>query len=292
MSEQDVCLNGHAMENGEKFCRECGSAPRQLEAEEKTTCPKGHELPSTARFCRICGSKVSHPQTDVDGASDEERPPTYGVAPSLDRSKQSWMYPKIEGTVTPQDDTAARCLFGHTGQESDSYCATCGTPSNERPRLFLTPLQVVGGAGWAPTIGSRVTLHLYSDRLNLLTTNGSSLFSSVPLKTLRDLKIKGHSQSRGGGYNRQWVTIDLAADGGWVQLQLERAEQSEIRDRFRMLADEIVAQRASGEAQASQNTESDSDLVSSLKRLVKLRDAGAVNDEEFQIAKERLLGTI
>ena len=187
----------------------------------------------------------------------------------------------------------------------------------EAPRLTLPRLQVMDGAGWAPRIGSQVALFLWNDRFELRESYRSTVLSSVRLETLQDLRIEGHSVTRGGGFfgggfgakgaiegmaiasvlnavtrkTRNWVTIDLVGDDGWAQFQLEGADTFEVRDRLRALSDEIVTQHSRRTTDTSERPLMESDLVSSLERLVTLRDSEALSEDEFQLAKRRLLGS-
>jgi len=181
------------------------------------------------------------------------------------------------------------------------------------PRLVLQGLQVIDGAGWAPRVGTLVRLLLFNDRFDIGPNNGAIPPATVLLSTLQDLRIEGRSISTGGGFlgggfgvtgaaegmaiasvlnsltakNRKWVTIELIADLGWVRLQLDGANTLEVRDQLRLLADSVVTRRSLQDG--SESPTSDTDLVSALERLVKLRDMNALSEEEFQTAKESLL---
>jgi hypothetical protein len=158
-----------------------------------------------------------------------------------------------------------------------------------------------------------VRLLLFNDRFDIGPNNGAIPPATVLLSTLQDLRIEGRSISTGGGFlgggfgvtgaaegmaiasvlnsltakNRKWVTIELIADLGWVRLQLDGANTLEVRDQLRLLADSVVTRRSLQDG--SESPTSDTDLVSALERLVKLRDMNALSEEEFQTAKESLL---
>lgn len=228
-----------------------------------------------------------------------------------------------DGDVPSTQHPWVVCGNGHLLTATERVCPTCGSAAGaepiEKPRLTLSRLQVMDGAGWAPRIGSRVELFLWSDRIDLRESSSGTVLSSVLLNTLHDLCIEGHSVTRGGGFfgggfgakaaiegmavasvlnsvtrkTKNWVTIDLVGDDGWVQFQLEGAGAFEIRDRLRVLSDEVVFQR-SNQTRESSNIQIEKppaamDLVSSLERLVALRDAGALTDEEFAASKAQLI---
>jgi hypothetical protein len=88
---------------------------------------------------------------------------------------------------------------------------------------------------------------------------------------------------------RNWVSIELIGDDGWVRVQLNGADTLVVRDQLRLLADSVVSRRSERSEQPKASNP-ELDLVASLERLVKLRDAHALTDEEFQLAKEKLLG--
>ena len=244
---------------------------------ETATCPNGHTIPSTARFCRFCGVQVAPRQDNVVFAAQPQAAP--------------------ESTAL---EAAPEGL---------------SLPPQVSPRLVLGGLHVLDGAGWAPSVGSRVALLLYTDRFDLVVADGSEILSSVQLETLQDLTVEGHSSTSGsrligGGFGakgavegmliasavnsitkktQRWVIIRVVSDEGWGQFQLNDADESTVRSRLRVLADLVVARR-SAKSKIDQNSLADGDVVSEIERLVKLRDSGALNDEEFRLAKKRLLG--
>lgn len=54
-----VCLNGHQISLGTKFCSECGAPPRTLATITEAFCPNGHQMPLGAKFCPECGATVN-----------------------------------------------------------------------------------------------------------------------------------------------------------------------------------------------------------------------------------------
>jgi hypothetical protein len=153
------------------------------------------------------------------------------------------------------------------------------------------------------------------DRFDLVSGDGSAILTSVPLESLQDMSIGGQSLTRGGGFfgggfgakgavegiaiasilnslttkKRTWVTIDLVADNGWVQFQLDGADTLDIRNRLRVLADAVLSRHAGAKQSEQEVSQSHVDIVSALERLVNLLDTGALTEQEFQLAKERLL---
>jgi hypothetical protein len=233
------------------------------ESQDLTTiCPNGHSMVG-GRFCTVCGAALG-----ADHRTASSRPPS-----------------------TPE----------------------------EFPRLVVPRLNVLDGAGWAPRIGSRIALFLYNVRFDLRESSSGTVLSSVELRTLEDVRIEGQSLRTGGRFigggfgakgaiegmaistvlnkvttkTHQWVTVDLVAEGGWVQFQLDGAEAFQIRDRLRVLSDEVVLQR-SERAKALVNEQIEQppaamDLVSSLERLAALRDKGALTEDEFMALKAKVI---
>jgi hypothetical protein len=84
-----------------------------------------------------------------------------------------------------------------------------------------------------------------------------------------------------------WVTVALVADDGRVSLQIEDTNALVVRDKFRVFADAISARRSRDIK--NEQSKPELDVVSALERLVALRDSGSLTDEEFQLAKQRML---
>jgi hypothetical protein len=184
--------------------------------------------------------------------------------------------------------------------------------STDKPvpyRTVLGPLQVLDGVGWAPRVGQTVSLILFGDHFELG-------YRSFQFSELRDLQVEGHSIVKGGGFfgggfgvtgalegiaaaaalnavttkRRKWVTISLAAADGWVTLRYDGADESEVRGLLRPLADAAFAanQRRAQPPTAHHETP-ETDIVTQLERLARLHETGALSDQEFVLAKNRLL---
>jgi hypothetical protein len=313
------CSNGHQMTEHEYFCGECGTRARLQPQPSVATppaetpiksagatveCPRGHTVPATARFCRTCGSPIPIISSQVaqkDTPSAPARTTDLGAARN---QTQNHRYSARSGKQ--------RVWLDEWGQVR-AMPPDRPVVARESPRVTLGGLQVLDGAGWAPRVGSAASLMLFENRFELRPGAGDNLVSSVQLDSLQDMRVEGHSLTSGGGFigggfgakgalegiaistllnrattrKRQWVTIELIADDGWVRLQLAGADTIVIRDQLRVLADEVVRRRS--HKQQTPDTNADDGLVTSLERLAKLRETSALTDEEFQIAKTRLL---
>jgi hypothetical protein len=188
--------------------------------------------------------------------------------------------------------------------------------TTESPRLVFR-LSVVNGAGWAPPIGNIARLLLFEDRIEIGSATELSKRLPIPLTRFLDLRIEGQSLSRGFGFfgggfgvkgaaegmlaasvldaltrrTQKWVTIELVTDDGWVQLRLDDADVIQVREDLRVLADAIVSRQSTSAHSGSDLTQNGTDLVTALERLSKLREDGALSDEEFLQAKEKLLNS-
>jgi hypothetical protein len=140
--------------------------------------------------------------------------------------------------------------------------------------------------------------------------------ASLPLGSVSDVRVEGHSLAKGGGFfgggfgavgaiegmaaggvlnalttrRKAWVTIAIAAADGWVSLRYESGDETEVRIALRRLADAAFHNRAAARPAISEVAEDGpKDFVAQLERLAKLHEAGALSDEEFDLAKRRLL---
>jgi hypothetical protein len=183
------------------------------------------------------------------------------------------------------------------------------------PVAVLAPILVLDGAGWAPNIGSRGSLYLFSDRIEVGSPGATS---NVSLDSLRDIQVGGQSVTTGGRFfgggfglkdaaegmlaatvlnaltrkKQKWVTIGIVAERGWVDLRLDNYDVLPVRDTLRVLADKVIANQNSYQSDAipgSAVADSQDDIVQKLERLAALQDSGALSDEEFAAAKVRLL---
>jgi hypothetical protein len=212
-------------------------------------------------------------------------------------------------------------------QRSSNWSATTGleraptTASEAGPirstgvaSVTLGPLTVLDGAGWAPQIGNRAFLNVYSDQIEL---GPGDAMSAIPLGSLQDLQIEGASVTKGGGFigggfgakaaaegmlistvlnslttkKTKWVTIRIVAEGGWVDLRLDNYDVLPVRNTLRILADSVMANRSSQRtpSEPERTAAPGLDLVPSLDRLIEYRNSGILSEEEFQAAKGQLL---
>jgi hypothetical protein len=89
--------------------------------------------------------------------------------------------------------------------------------------------------------------------------------------------------------DESFVTIELEADHGWTRLRFNNADTLEVREQLRVLADAVASRRSRVVDLDSVPPTTEPDLVSALERLVMLRDLNVLSDEEFQLAKNRIL---
>ena len=186
----------------------------------------------------------------------------------------------------------------------------------DSPTTSLGPFVVLDGAGWAPTIGSSGYLYVYADRIAL---GMPGRLSTLPLDSLTDVRVSGQSVISGGGFfgggfgpkgavegmlistvlnglttkKSKWATIGIVANGGWVDLRLDNYDVLPVRNTLRVLSDRVIENQAvnGGSALSESRSAPEPDLVSGLNRLVEYRDSGALTEEEFEVAKQRLLST-
>jgi hypothetical protein len=175
---------------------------------------------------------------------------------------------------------------------------------------FLYPLNILDGAGWAPSIGSTVALSLYRDYFILGR-------AKVLLGAVTDVQVEGQSITTGGGFigggfgltgaiegmavasvlnaltkkTHSWVAIAVMSTSGWVSMNYVGTDLISVRRLLRPLADAIFVAQEDRTPQlptASERVDS-TDLVSQLERLAALRVDGVLTEEEFQLAKTQLL---
>jgi hypothetical protein len=180
------------------------------------------------------------------------------------------------------------------------------------------------GAGWAPKIGSTANLVIYGDRVIVEERHRRT---TIDLSTVTDVRIEGRSVTTGGGFigggfgvkgaaegilissalnamttkTHKWVTMGLVTYDGWADLKLADYEAIDFRNAVRMLSDHAFSNRAGPSSPmttppveapgSTRDSGNDDDLVSKLERLASLRAAGALSEEEFNLAKQQLLPT-
>jgi hypothetical protein len=188
---------------------------------------------------------------------------------------------------------------------------TSGPPRPFRSAAWFVfePVRVIDGAGWAPPVGRSVALGVFNDHFEVGP-------ASLPLASVSDVRVEGHSLVKGGGFfgggfgavgaiegmaaasvlnalstkRKAWVSIAIAAADGWVSLRYDRGDETKVRIALRGLAGAAFHNRTLARPPAPEVAEDGpKDLVTQLERLTKLHEAGALSDEEFGLAKSRLL---
>ena len=183
----------------------------------------------------------------------------------------------------------------------------------ERPKetemLALPELvDVVDGTGWAPPVGSKVSITIDEEKLTL--RDFQSVEYVLPLTALRSIDVHGSSSTKNfglGGFGfdlktaaksiafakivnrlttkvKSWVLVSIESNLGRVTLLFPNAGEIPVRHLFRPAQDRAL--EFSNKPQGVQ----DDDLVSGLERISALHEKGVLSDEEFKKMKEKLLG--
>jgi hypothetical protein len=179
-------------------------------------------------------------------------------------------------------------------------------------------LTVVGGYGWSPSAGTRVTVGLGSDRL---------IIASVPLtepitikyKNLLSFEFLGGAVTTGGGFFGGGFGVKGAVEGmvvasvlnalttktkvnslvrisgrdGETVLHVANQMPATLRSWFAPAVNAVSAANSptTRHDQGMIRPEQD-DVVAKLERLAALHDAGHLTDDEFGAAKAALLGSV
>ena len=182
-------------------------------------------------------------------------------------------------------------------------------PTRTVKEFTLRDLIVLDGLGWAPLAGEKINLVVYNDHLQLGDAH-------IPLANLRDVRVEGKSVVKGGGFlgggfgvtgaaegmliagllnaattkHKTWVIITMVAVDGEVALRWNDVNETDARAALRPLAEAAYNARQPIEGTDGPSTSMETDdLVAQLERLGKLKEAGLLDDEEFLLAKRRLL---
>jgi hypothetical protein len=172
------------------------------------------------------------------------------------------------------------------------------------------PLQfadVVDGTGWAPPVGSKVSVMIDAGAITL--TDFESKRYALPLTDLVDVKIEGHTSKTGfrmigGGFGltgaaegmavaaivnrltskvKSWVMVSIESNVGRVTLLFLESNAMQVRNIFRPAQDRAL------ELLSSTDNREQNDLVSGLERITVLFEKGLLSDVEFATMKMKLL---
>ena len=209
---------------------------------------------------------------------------------------------------------ATRAGNGQTHSRPASSREETGT-TVAGPREYA-PVKVIEGAGWSPPVGAVGGLVIADGHLEVTYQGGSA---HVPFTDLVDVQVEGGTATSGGGImgggfgvegaaegilvagvlnalttrKKSYAFLTITAKGGWTKLYLEKQNVDEVRRALRPLIDCAAenAELASAPVAPSGSGTGRDDLVEGLERLTKLRDSGALSDEEFATAKASLLSS-
>lgn len=177
---------------------------------------------------------------------------------------------------------------------------------DEQEDQLLYRVHVVDGSGWAPRIGDVVSVRLAPDRIEFEPEVHETV--AIDIANVTGLAIEGHSRQRGprvfgGGFGalgaleglvaaqllsailnhvQRWVAIRLDTDAGHVLLVAPDLEELPVRQYLRPLGDAIAA-RSLPSLRGSDG------LLGELERLVEMRNQGLLSEEEWALAKARVL---
>jgi hypothetical protein len=150
-----------------------------------------------------------------------------------------------------------------------------------KDRCVIVKKGWVGGFMAGATGGGRATVIMYSDVTGVEFNSG---FVTGVLEVL--------SPSFQGSRKRDFWNFSNGESDPWQSnncLPLQVADRKEAEPFIQRLRD-LIAAHKSGSAQPSGPSESQSDLASQLADLGELHGKGLLSDDEFSVAKRRILG--
>jgi membrane protease subunit (stomatin/prohibitin family) len=148
-----VCLNGHPMSEGVKFCPECGAGPKPATPPPaQRVCLNDHPLAEGAKFCPECGA----------GPKPATPPPAPRVClndhPLAEGAK---FCPECGAGPKPATPPPAPrvCLNDHPLVEGAKFCPECGAGPKlvappPAPRVCLNDHPLAEGAKFCPECGA------------------------------------------------------------------------------------------------------------------------------------------
>lgn len=167
----------------------------------------------------------------------------------------------------------------------------------------------LGGFGWAPPVSTKCLLALSSSGITLVPDDGSR--TVLWWRDLTGIEVGGPGTTTsgggffGGGFGLDGAALGIAAaallndlttttqtntlvrisgEGGEVTLHTSLLTPDEARIEF----GEAIARIKFSQAQGPANT----DPVERLERLQRLKDSGAVSDEEFHLLRQKIFDDI
>lgn len=219
-------------------------------------------------------------------------------------------------TVLVKGPTTLAYFYGHhvttTEFETLERIATALAKPSEvalQVELLVPPelADVVDGTGWAPPVGSKVSITIDEEKLTL--RDFESVEYVLPLTALKNIQIQGYTSTKNfglGGFGfdletaaksiafarivnrlttrvKTWVLVSIESNLGRATLLFLNTSEMPVRHLFRPAQD-----RALELSSKPQDVHGD-DLVSRLERITTLHEKGVLSDEEFKTMKEKLL---
>jgi len=204
------------------------------------------------------------------------------------------------------DNTATASTASAFGKAILSRGANC-----EQEDHLIPGFTVVGGYGWAPTAGTRITLAVCADCLKIATVPLTPIIVEMSYERLVGFDFQGGAMSTGGGFFGGGFGVEGAVKGMLVASVLNSlTEKTTINTVVRisavdgelyihhggalpdalrtLLARAVNAVAARGRSAAIPAGVADS--VTRLEKLAKLHEGGALSDDEFRTAKQKILG--
>jgi hypothetical protein len=180
----------------------------------------------------------------------------------------------------------------------------------------VTGLTTVGGYGWAPAAGTRISLAICPEHLAIAAVpNGRPDPIIVPFDLLVDFEFQGGATRKGqmvigGGSgisgaltgvivasvlnslmskSQVNTVLRISAADGELFAHHGSLLPNDLRTILAPAVNSVTARRGAAVAPVPAAGDSRPDLLSRLERLAALRSEGVLTDAEFQVAKGRIL---
>jgi hypothetical protein len=192
----------------------------------------------------------------------------------------------------------------------------------KRKAPVVIQLTIIDGGGWSPSIGSQVDLSLTSSSMKMIGEAGRGKTITVPFSELVEVEIDMHQSKRGGGFFgggfglqgaaegmfeasvlnylttkfTSWYVLSIKGNSGWTigafGQDVSRSSKSdsgllEIKSSLRPLMDAVAKNQSRKTSRKGVTSDS---VVDELARLAELKSSGMITDNEFKLAKNKILG--
>ncbi len=255
----------------------------------------------------------------VADLSGSARGTSWLVKSTKGSNEPPWLSPPASLSA-PALRRCTQCGSEWTRVYQGTMCPDCGgelaavEQGDPTAGLSIT-FKVIDGAGWAPSAGSVVELHVSPRHVHLsgLSKDQDSPPTVLSLRAITDIRVQDQTVVKGGGFmgggfglagaaegmlaagllnavttrRKALVTVTISTAAGWVLMQCVGYDPATVRLFLRPFADAAVAARQpSHPADPLSQT---IDLAAQLERLLSLHEAGALTEAEFAAAKQKLL---